>query len=173
MHHKRAYSRQSIRSALGFTLIELVIAIAIVGILSAIAFPFYQEHITKTRRAEAMAALTSAASAFERYRAAGGRFSYADACVSTDDDCDTPLANGVIPEDGAGPFYRIRSAVSADGRSFVLTAQATDEWESRDGALQIDNSGVKRWQDKRGDVFNCWPQGSSAPCDEGSLLADP
>jgi type IV pilus assembly protein PilE len=156
----------------GFTLIELIIAIAIVGILAGMAFPFYQEHIAKTRRAEAMSALTNAAAAFERFRAAGN-FTYEDACVTTDDDCANPLANGTIPEDGAGPFYEITTEMSDDNRSFVLTATATTEWSERDGALVISNTGAKGWKNKSGDTYPCWPTGSSAPCDAGDLPALP
>lgn len=152
----------------GFTLIELMITVAIVGILAAMAFPFYQEHINKARRSEAMSALTNAAAAYERFRAAGN-FTYQNACVTTDDDCATPLSNGSIPEDGAGPFFEIKTEMSDDNRSFVLTATATDEWEGRDGALVITNTGAKGWQDKNGKTYPCWPTGSSAPCDEGDL----
>lgn len=155
----------------GFTLIELIIAIAIVGILAGIAYPFYQEHVTKARRAEVMTALSNAAAAFERFRAAGN-FTYDGACVSTDDGCANPLANGSIPEDGAGPFFEITTQVSDDDRSFVLTATPTSQWSSRDSFLQIDNTGAKRWENKKdGKIYECWPQGSSASCATGSKLS--
>lgn len=155
----------------GFTLIELVIVIAIVGILAGIAFPFYQEHVNKARRAEVMSALSSAAAAFERFRAAGN-FTYEGACVSTDLDCDSPVANGSIPDDGAGPFFEIKTELSDDGRRFVLTATPTAIWSSRDGILQIDSTGAKRWENKKdGKIYECWPQGSSASCATGDKLS--
>lgn len=155
------------RTVTGFTLIELVIAIAIVGILTAIAYPSYQEHITKTRRGQAMAAMQSAAEAFERYKASRPNFSYTDACF-TGEGCANEIVSGSVPDDGAGPFYTLTSAQSANGRRFVLTATATSVWSSRDGGLQIDSAGARRWTDKQGEIWGCWPQGSSAPCSSGA-----
>lgn len=50
----------------GFTLIELMIAVAVIAILAAIAIPAYQQHLDKTRRADAVTGLTSTAQALER-----------------------------------------------------------------------------------------------------------
>ena len=51
----------------GFTLIELMIAVAIVGILAGIAYPSYQDSVRKSRRADAQGALLGFANAMERY----------------------------------------------------------------------------------------------------------
>lgn len=53
--------------AKGFTLIELMIAVVIIGILSAIVIPSYQDSVMKSRRAEGKAALTDLANRMERY----------------------------------------------------------------------------------------------------------
>lgn len=155
----------------GFTLIELVVVIAIVGILAAMAFPFYQEHIAKTRRAEAMSALSSAAAAFERYRAGQPDFSYADACF-TDEACDNQIYSGYLPESGALQLYRLEALdPNPPGAGFCLRATAMNVQAARDGILYITNTGAKGWQNKDGDTFPCWPQGSAAACAEGAIPA--
>jgi type IV pilus assembly protein PilE len=53
----------------GFTLIELLIAVAVVAILARIAFPSFMDTVRKSRRSDAVAALSMVQQAEERYRA--------------------------------------------------------------------------------------------------------
>jgi type IV pilus assembly protein PilE len=55
------------KSPYGFTLIELMIAVAIVGILAALAYPQYVEYVAKGRRAECRSALLLAAQRMEKF----------------------------------------------------------------------------------------------------------
>ncbi|MCE2569918.1 type IV pilin protein [Motilimonas eburnea] len=57
-----------IYKAAGFTLIEVLIAIAIIAILAGIGYPSYQDHVKKTRRADAQAHLMKAALEQESWR---------------------------------------------------------------------------------------------------------
>jgi type IV pilus assembly protein PilE len=65
--HKHIRSLSSQRGALGFTLIELMIAILVVSILAAIAVPSYINQVRKSRRTEAKTALLDLAGREERY----------------------------------------------------------------------------------------------------------
>lgn len=56
------------RRLTGFSLVELMVAVAIVGILAAVAYPMYTSFVQRSRRADAIAALTAIVQAQERYR---------------------------------------------------------------------------------------------------------
>ncbi|WP_172649511.1 type IV pilin protein [Thiolapillus brandeum] len=63
------------KKTLGFTLIELMIVVAVIGILAAIAYPGYVDHVRKARRADAKSALTEAAQKLETLYARNASYS--------------------------------------------------------------------------------------------------
>ena len=69
----------------GFTLIELMIVVAIIGILAAIALPAYQDYIARAKVSEAMAHLASAKTSVAEYTATNGALptSSAEAGITT------------------------------------------------------------------------------------------
>ena len=68
----------------GFTLIEMMIVVAIIGILAAIAYPSYQQYIIKTERADMMTEMQNIASEIESRKLAQGSYSAISASVKTD-----------------------------------------------------------------------------------------
>lgn len=62
------------KTSKGFTLIELMIVVAVIAILAAIALPSYREHVAKAKRADATSALLEGAQALERHFSANGSY---------------------------------------------------------------------------------------------------
>lgn len=75
------------RQQLGFTLIELMVTVAILAMLIGIAVPTYNEQMRKTRRAVAQGVLADLAQCMERYHTTNGTYVGGDnRCTATDTD---------------------------------------------------------------------------------------
>ena len=128
-------------SAAGFTLIELMITVAIVGILASIALPSYQESVAKGRRAESRAVLLEGSQWLERFYSEN--YSFAQNTASTAVNTVMPANLRRVPKD-AGGAYTI--AVTATATTYTLTAtRATGGSIATDkcGNFTITNTGVK------------------------------
>ena len=139
----------------GFTLIELMITVAIVGILASVAVPSYQENVRQNNRAAVKALLYENAQFMERsfsqnnqYDAAMG----ADARANTADDVAVVLPNTQSPKTGAAQYNISLQAVG--DATFVLQAVPTGTMAGDTcGTLTLSNTGL---QGAGGGVANCW-----------------
>lgn len=139
----------------GFTLIELMIVVAIVGILAGIAWPSYQEHVRTTRRADAQGALMGLAQAMERHFTENGTY----AGATMDGDGTPGIFPTQAPLDGGTKFYNLR-ITGANETSYTLQAQPiAGGGQASDGILQLNSAGQKAWDrgsDGIGTDDMCW-----------------
>lgn len=130
----------------GFTLIEVMIAIAIVSILVSIAVPSYNEFVTRSKRSEGQRELLRLASLMEQR--------FLDARAYTEDLTLLGLPNASYYTTVEGGYYSIKSTTSANDTAFTLTATAQGAHATSDADcewLSIDDTGAR--QAKNAD---CW-----------------
>lgn len=133
----------------GFTLMEMLITIAVLSILTAIALPSYSEYVKRGQRSEARAALVQAAQFMERVRTE--RNSYRPGGnVPT-----LPTSVATVPGSGAARYAIRLSAVTAN--TFALEAQAVGSMVGDlCGNLSLDNTGLRGFTGGKGTMERCW-----------------
>lgn len=96
----------------GFTLIELMITVAIIGILAAVAYPSYTQYVLKANRADAKAILMENAQFMERYYTTNN--TYVSASV----------LSAVVPKGASGTAVKYNISFSVTPTASVYTLQA-------------------------------------------------
>lgn len=117
----------------GFTLIELMIVVAIVGIISAIAYPSYQSYVERGVRTDTMAEMQNIATEIETRKLAQGRYS---------NDLITSLG-GSYPKQGTA-MYTISFSPNPLTSQWTITAKPINGTRMKSGGtLTLDHQGLK------------------------------
>jgi type IV pilus assembly protein PilE len=113
----------------GFSLIEVMVVVTIIGIIAAIAWPSYTDYVIRARRDAGKACLTQAAQQAERVYTTDLSYANIPAVFA----CDSSVA----------PFYAVRTTASA-ARTYTLSAVPTAaQPDGECGTMTLNQAGVK------------------------------
>jgi type IV pilus assembly protein PilE len=124
------------RTVRGFTLIEVMVVVAIIGILAAIAYPSYQDSVVRANRRDAMGVVQAAAQAMERYALQNNTYN-----------CGT--CTGVIPTkspiDGARTVYTITVGNLGETTYTITATPQAGGPNAGDGNITLNQTGARTW----------------------------
>jgi type IV pilus assembly protein PilE len=150
----------------GFTLVELMIAVVVAGVLLAVALPSFTGSLRKSRRSDAFSALTAVQQAQERWRSLHGTYAAnSDLTVAT---TATPPGLGLAASTASGNYGIAISDPSANGYTVIATATSTGSQSSDAGCATMavlvssgdikygGSSGSIDWTATNPDPNRCW-----------------
>jgi type IV pilus assembly protein PilE len=139
----------------GFTLIELMIVVAIVAVLAAVALPGYKETVARGRRADAKAVLLENAQWMERQYTVSNDYTKKGDSTTIDN---AALPTKEAPRDGSAKSYDIAFAASSPATgNFTLTATPKNSMAGdKCGTFTLSNTGAKGLSGATATQAYCW-----------------
>jgi type IV pilus assembly protein PilE len=129
----------------GFTLIEMMIVVAVIGILAAVAYPSYAEYVKRSNRSEGQALLSDTAAAQERYYSQNNRYITANA----------DMAKLKARSSSTTNKYTLTVSSMANDGGYSLTA--TPQFSDTDcGNLTLNALGVRERSGSKKTATECW-----------------
>ena len=132
----------------GFTLIELMVTVAIIGILAAIAYPSYLDSVRKSRRTDAKNALTQAMANMERYYTEHNTYGTAAICGTNPLICPGSCAGAACTSTEKN--YTIDLIPAPTATTFTIEATPVPGPQAVDGKMNI-NQANKKFHDMNND----------------------
>lgn len=123
----------------GFTLIELMITVVIIGVLASIAFPSYQQFIIRSNRAAAQSAMMDIANRQQQFLLADRQYAEKSGLEAS---------GYMLPDEVSAKYgYSIDVDNDASPPNFTITFTPSGS-QASDGDLTLDSNGVKTPADK-------------------------
>ena len=133
----------------GFTLVELIIVVAIISILASIAIPAYNGYVETSKRSDAQASLMALAIAQEKYRASNPKYGSLSAAVNESAAVNDLSGYGVTAL-SKSEYYSLASSPVSGSEGKEFTATATAKFKDEEGAEISIN------QDGPSGTLSCW-----------------
>lgn len=148
-------SSNSTRGAAGFTLIELMITVAIIAILTMIAYPSYQQYILKSHRADAKTALLDLAARQERFFTLQNVYASAPAALGYG-----AASFPIAVQSGSQSYYalsmqQVNNAASSPAYTAIATPTGPQQRDTC-GTYSINQLGVQANSGNTTPTAQCW-----------------
>lgn len=127
----------------GFTLMEVVVVVAIIGILAGFALPAYQQYVIRTNRADVQAELVQIAQRIQNYKVVNG--DYTGVALTSAN----IYGSDVFPKTGKALYSIEASSEERDGLAIDWTLTATPlstSIQQGDGSVMLNDLGHKCWE---------------------------